>query len=89
MSGERTTLGLDVHARSVTAEAVDWSTGQVFREVLVPDPTTVLGGWPGCRGRWRPPRRPARPGSGWPPAAVERFAAGQGRKIQVQPVAVS
>ena len=43
MSGERTTVGLDVHARSVVAEAVDWSTGQVFSETLVPDPKTVLG----------------------------------------------
>jgi transposase len=43
MSGERTTVGLDVHARSVAAEAVDWSTGQVFSETLVPDPKTVLG----------------------------------------------
>jgi hypothetical protein len=89
MSGERTTLGLDVHARSVTAEAVDWSTGQVFREVLVPDPTTVLGWLARLPGPVAATTRPARPGSGWPPAAVERFAAGLGRKIQVQPVAVS
>jgi hypothetical protein len=42
MSGERTTVGLDVHARSVAAEAVDWSTGQVFRDTLVPDHDVVL-----------------------------------------------
>lgn len=27
MSTERTTVGLDVHARSVVAEAIDWQTG--------------------------------------------------------------
>jgi transposase len=39
---ERTTVGLDVHARSVVAEAVDWSSGQVFSERLVPDSELVL-----------------------------------------------
>ena len=43
MSGERTTVGLDVHARSIAAEAVDWSTGQVFSDTLVPDHEVVLG----------------------------------------------
>src|SRR4051812_23595225 len=33
---ERTSVGLDVHARSVVAEAVDWSTGQVFSARLTP-----------------------------------------------------
>jgi len=33
---ERTTVGLDVHARSVVAEAVDWSTGELFSTTLVP-----------------------------------------------------
>jgi transposase len=40
---ERTTVGLDVHARSVVAEAVDWSTGQLFSRRLVPDDGEVLG----------------------------------------------
>jgi len=47
---ERTTVGLDVHARSVVAEAVDWSTGRVFSRRLVPAPDQVLawvGGLPG------------------------------------------
>ena len=53
MSGERTTVGLDVHARSVAAEAVDWSTGQVFSDTLVPDHEVVLGvAGRGCPGRW-------------------------------------
>jgi transposase len=39
---ERTTVGLDVHARSVVAEAVDWSSGQVFSQRLVPDNGEVL-----------------------------------------------
>jgi transposase len=39
---ERTSVGLDVHARSVVAEAVDWSTGQVFSQRLVPANDVVL-----------------------------------------------
>jgi transposase len=42
MFHERTTLGLDVHARSVVAEAVDWSNGQVFSQRLVPVDSEVL-----------------------------------------------
>jgi transposase len=42
LTGERTTVGLDVHARSVVAEAVDWSTGQVFSDRLVPANEVVL-----------------------------------------------
>jgi len=43
MFSERTTVGLDVHARSVAAEAVDWETGQVFSAQLVPANEVVLG----------------------------------------------
>jgi transposase len=39
---ERTTVGLDVHARSVVAEAVDWDTGQVVSATLVPVHQVVL-----------------------------------------------
>jgi transposase len=42
MFNERTTVGLDVHARSVVAEAVDWSSGQVFSTRLVPTEQVVL-----------------------------------------------
>jgi transposase len=42
MFDERTTAGLDVHARSVVAEAVDWDTGQVFSARLVPVHAEVL-----------------------------------------------
>ena len=42
MSNERTTVGLDVHARSVVAEAVDWVSGQVFSQRLVPTNDVVL-----------------------------------------------
>lgn len=34
---ERTSVGLDVHARSVVAAAIDGLTGEVFRQRLVPD----------------------------------------------------
>ncbi|MBM6406151.1 IS110 family transposase [Phycicoccus sp. CSK15P-2] len=40
---ERTSVGLDVHARSVVAVAIDGLTGEVFRERLVPDPEVVIG----------------------------------------------
>ena len=42
LTEERTTVGLDVHARSVVAEAVDWSTGQLFSRRLVADHVEVL-----------------------------------------------
>jgi transposase len=42
MFNERTSVGLDVHARSVVAEAVDWQTGQLFSQRLVPASGQVL-----------------------------------------------
>jgi transposase len=42
MFNERTSVGLDVHARSVVAEAVDWETGQVFSARLVPAHEEVI-----------------------------------------------
>ena len=46
MFTERTSVGLDVHARSVVAAAIDGVTGEVFRARLVPAPQEVLG-WVG------------------------------------------
>ncbi|MGV1050520.1 MAG: IS110 family transposase, partial [Solirubrobacterales bacterium] len=46
LTDERTTVGLDVHARSVVAEAVDWDTGRVFSQRLVPAHEEVLA-WVG------------------------------------------
>jgi len=40
---ERTSVGLDVHARSVVACGIDGLTGEVFRARLVPDQQAVLG----------------------------------------------
>ena len=40
---ERTSVGLDVHARSVAAAAIDGVTGEVFRARLVPSPAVVIG----------------------------------------------
>jgi len=37
VGSERTSVGLDVHARSVVAAAIDGVTGQVFRARLTPD----------------------------------------------------
>ena len=42
MFTERTSVGLDVHARSVVAAAVDTATGELFRERLIPDNEVVL-----------------------------------------------
>jgi hypothetical protein len=46
----RTFVGLDVHAWSVTGHALDAVTGQVWQRKLTPDPADVLGwvsGMPG------------------------------------------
>jgi transposase len=39
---ERTSVGLDVHARSVVAAAIDTRTGELFRQRLVPSTQSVL-----------------------------------------------
>lgn len=43
MFTERTSLGLDVHARSVRAAAIDMVTGEVIERVLAPQPDRVVG----------------------------------------------
>ena len=42
MFGERTSVGLDVHARSIAAAAIDTSTGEFFKSTLVPKPEIVI-----------------------------------------------
>lgn len=42
MAGERTSVGLDVHARSVVACAIDTQTGELIKARLVPQPDAVL-----------------------------------------------
>lgn len=47
---ERTSVGLDVHARSVVATAIDTTTGELFKQRLVPSNEVVidwLGSLPG------------------------------------------
>lgn len=39
---ERTSVGLDVHARSVVAAAIDGQTGEVFKARLTPSHAEVL-----------------------------------------------
>ncbi len=41
MFTERTSVGLDVHARSVVAHAMDVQTGEIFKARLCPDPVEV------------------------------------------------
>jgi transposase len=43
MFSERTSVGLDVHARSVLAQGVDWHSGQRFSQRLVPVNADVVG----------------------------------------------
>ena len=50
MFSERTSVGLDVHARSVAAAAIDTFTGELFQSRLAPsydDIAAWLGGLPG------------------------------------------
>ena len=42
MFAERTSVGLDVHARSVVACGIDDDTGEVFKSTLVPAPEAVI-----------------------------------------------
>ncbi len=42
MISERTSVGLDVHARSVGAAAIDGVTGEVFKQKLVPANDVVI-----------------------------------------------
>ena len=42
MGLERTSVGLDVHARSVSAAAIDGTTGELLKQRLVPDQQVVL-----------------------------------------------
>ena len=42
MFTERTSVGLDVHARSVVATAIDTTTGELFKERLVPSNEIIL-----------------------------------------------
>ena len=44
MTPERTRVGLDVHARSVVAVALDAQTGEVFKQRLVPASDVVVDG---------------------------------------------
>jgi transposase len=43
MISQRTSVGLDVHARSVVACGMDGQTGQVFERRLTPDHGELLG----------------------------------------------
>lgn len=42
MFQERTSVGLDVHARSIVAAGIDGVTGELFRRRLVPQPEVVI-----------------------------------------------
>ncbi|SDD20862.1 hypothetical protein SAMN05216410_2946 [Sanguibacter gelidistatuariae] len=46
---ERTSVGLDVHARSVVAAGIDGVTGEVFRQRLVPDHEQIEAPQVSCR----------------------------------------
>ena len=42
MGAERTSVGLDVHARSVSAAAIDGVTGELIKQRLMPDPAVII-----------------------------------------------
>lgn len=44
MFAERTSVGLDVHARSIAAAAIDTTTGELFRQRLVLS-NEIVGDW--------------------------------------------
>ena len=52
MFTERTSVGLDVHARSVVAAAIDGVTGEVFRARLTPSNEQVVGWVRSLPGPW-------------------------------------
>ena len=60
---ERTSVGLDVHARSVAAAAIDGVTGEVFQTRLTRPTSTSDRGSPAA-GSWRWPMKPGQPVSG-------------------------
>jgi len=61
---ERTSVGLDVHARSVAAAAIDGVTGELFQAKLTPSYDHITSCFKTSQVRWRWPTRPARRGSG-------------------------
>ena len=50
MDRKRTSVGLDVHARSVVACALDGETGELFERRLTPDHDEMLGWLRGLAG---------------------------------------
>ena len=50
---QRTSVGLDVHARSVVACGMDGETGEVFERRLTPQHGEILAWIRICRVRWR------------------------------------
>ncbi len=50
---ERRSIGLDVHARSVAAAAIDSVTGELFQTKLTPSMNTSGPGPETCPVRWR------------------------------------
>ena len=79
---EGTSVGLDVHARSIMAGVLDTATGEVWSRRL-PAATEAVLGWVGSRpARWRWPMRPARPGSAWPGVGAARGAVCGGGAVQ-------
>ena len=66
MKIQRTSVGLDVHARSVVGCGLDGETGEVFQQRLTPDYGEIVASSVICPVRWRWPMRRARPGLAWP-----------------------
>jgi hypothetical protein len=66
MGAERTSVGLEVHARSVSAAAIDGVTGELIKQRLVPDNRVIIDWVRGLPGPAAVTYEPGRPASGWP-----------------------
>ena len=53
MNVQRTSIGLDVHARSVVGCALDGVTGEVFQRRVTPDHREILEWLSDLPARWR------------------------------------
>jgi hypothetical protein len=63
---QRTSVGLDVHARSVVSCALDGDTGEVFQRRLTPDYGEIVAWLGDLPGPVAVTYEAVRLGSGWP-----------------------
>jgi len=79
VSTERTSVGLDVHARSVVAAAIDGVTGELFQSKLAPSHDHVRSWVQDLPG---PVAVTYEADRVWSPSGVSTTAAGSGVRLQ-------